>query len=70
MDKQKTRRQFLHEGGKLAAAVALGSALGSRAQAAKVRGFEEYRQYDAMGLAELVRDVERLMWARALGASP
>lgn len=56
MDTDKTRRQFLQQGGTLAAAVALGSVYSSSAGAAKVREFEEYRQYDAMGLAELVRD--------------
>ncbi len=49
-----TRRQFLHNSSMVAAVAALGMA--SRAVLAKkVRGFEEYRAYDAMGLAELVR---------------
>lgn len=54
MAAQQTRRQFILDSALLAAAATTGVASHS-AMAAKARGFEEYRSYDAMGLAQLVR---------------
>ncbi|MCB1708734.1 MAG: amidase [Halioglobus sp.] len=54
MAMDKTRRELIQDSALLATAAAVGLTSPS-VLAAKVKGFEEYRSYDALGLAELVR---------------